>query len=716
MNKGGGNMKKAHVFLGLILGAALGTSSVWAGDKLYFRSGVVNAKSMTSNFSAIFATKGLAEVVIQFKNKPTESDKAALISRGIQIFKYLPDDAYLVRGTIENILGAQKLSQVYAVIPYTALMKLSPDFDSFSVFTAHKLENVLLKTFKSTDSNSVIQNIAKISPQIQIMKAQGDSILLSAPQETIVEIASLQGVEHVQPYVQIKIWNDFDLMDDSAPKAPTSPGDYTDITGVEDGTRVMNFDVAWAAGFNGQGQIGAMADTGVDTGDLATIHPDLQGAIYKGYAYGMFSKTWEDPMGHGTHVAGSILGRGVASGGRIHGGAVNSQLVVQGLWSPTLENLTVPPQVKTIFDSAYADGARVHSNSWGAARNFGAYDNFAAQVDEFVWDHPEMLPVFAAGNSGVDKDKDGRIDSNSISSPGTAKNCLTVGASENFSDHGGIQVQIKKLRAAADAWPVEPIQSDFLSNNPNGIAMFSSRGPTLDGRVKPDVVAPGTNILSLMSQVQGASDLWGAYNKLYAYSGGTSMATPLVAGAALIARQKLQSIGEQSPSAALVKGLLMHSAVELFPGQFGELGIMRGQEILTLRPNSEEGFGRVDVGRATQLPLRVIDNKEGVAQGQELAYQIDLSEPPVKFWVTLVYSDAPAAASASKTLVNDLNLVIKTPQGQELSINDQVNNSEIINVQNPVAGAYTIIVKGERVPQGKNGKQPFAVLISAANQ
>ena len=716
MNKGGGNMKKAHVFLGLILGAALGTSSVWAGDKLYFRSGVVNAKSMTSNFSAIFATKGLAEVVIQFKNKPTESDKAALISRGIQIFKYLPDDAYLVRGTIENILGAQKLSQVYAVIPYTALMKLSPDFDSFSVFTAHKLENVLLKTFKSTDSNSVIQNIAKISPQIQIMKAQGDSILLSAPQETIVEIASLQGVEHVQPYVQIKIWNDFDLMDDSAPKAPTSPGDYTDITGVEDGTRVMNFDVAWAAGFNGQGQIGAMADTGVDTGDLATIHPDLQGAIYKGYAYGMFSKTWEDPMGHGTHVAGSILGRGVASGGRIHGGAVNSQLVVQGLWSPTLENLTVPPQVKTIFDSAYADGARVHSNSWGAARNFGAYDNFAAQVDEFVWDHPEMLPVFAAGNSGVDKDKDGRIDSNSISSPGTAKNCLTVGASENFIDHGGIQVQIKKLRAAADAWPVEPIQSDFLSNNPNGIAMFSSRGPTLDGRVKPDVVAPGTNILSLMSQVQGASDLWGAYNKLYAYSGGTSMATPLVAGAALIARQKLQSIGEQSPSAALVKGLLMHSAVELFPGQFGELGIMRGQEILTLRPNSEEGFGRVDVGRATQLPLRVIDNKEGVAQGQELAYQIDLSEPPVKFWVTLVYSDAPAAASASKTLVNDLNLVIKTPQGQELSINDQVNNSEIINVQNPVAGAYTIIVKGERVPQGKNGKQPFAVLISAANQ
>ncbi len=709
-------MKKAHVLFGLSLGLALGTAnSVWAGDKLYLRSGVLNPKSMHSGYSVSIGAKGLGEFVVQFKAKPTESDKAALISRGVQVFKYLPDDAYLVRATPEVMAAVQKLGQVNAVVPYTALMKMSPDFGAFSVFTAHKVENVLIKTFKDADAKNVVDSMTKLSPEIQVVKAQGNAILANVPQESVLEVAGLAGIEHIQPFVKIRLWNDFDLMEGAAPAEPTSPGDYTDLTGVEDGTRAMNFDAAYSQGLTGQEQIVAMADTGLDTGDMSTIHADLQGGVYKGYAYGMFARTWEDPMGHGTHVAGSIMGRGTASSGKIHGGATSSQIVAQGMWSPTLENLTVPPQLKTLFDSAYADGARVHSNSWGAARNFGAYDNYAAQVDEFVWDHPDFLPAFAAGNSGVDKNKDGRIDAGSMSSPGTAKNCMTVGASENVTDHGGIQAQIKKLRAAADAWPAEPIQSDYLSNNINGLAMFSSRGPTLDGRTKPDVVAPGTNILSLKSQVEGASDLWGAYNKLYAYSGGTSMATPLAAGAALIARQKLQTMGEKTPSAALVKGMLMHTAVDMFPGQFGEVGAASGQELMTHRPNSDEGYGRVDMARVTQLPLRVIDEKTGVAQGQELAYQIDLAQQPAKFWVTLVYSDAPAAASASKTLVNDLNLVVKTPQGEELALKDAINNHEMIEVSAPTSGAYTIIVKGERVPQGRNGKQPFALLISASN-
>ncbi len=709
-------MKKAQVLFGLSLGLALGTAnSAWAGDRLYLRSGVVNPKSMSSNYSVTVGTKGLGEYIVQFKALPSESDKAAMISRGVQIFRYLPDDAYIVRGAPATMATVQRLAQVNAVVPYTASMKVSPDFSAFSVFTAQKIENVLIKTFKKADTADVVAEMTRISPEIQVLKSEGTAILANVPQENVYEVAGLAGIEHVQPYVELKVWNKFELMDESVPMAPTTPGDYSDITGVEDGTSVMNLSAAYSQGLTGQGQLVAMADTGLDSGDANNIHPDFKGAVYKGYAYGMFAKSWDDPMGHGTHVAGSILGRGTASGGRIHGAATSAMLVAQGMWSPTLENLTVPPQLKTLFNDAYADGARIHSNSWGAARNFGAYDNYAAQVDEFVWEHPDFLPAFAAGNSGVDKNKDGRIDAGSMSSPGTAKNCLTVGASENVTDHGGIQAQIKKLRAAADAWPAEPIQSDFLSNNINGMAMFSSRGPTLDGRIKPDVVAPGTNILSTLSSVEGASDLWGRYNDLYAYSGGTSMATPLAAGAAAIARQKLQTLGEQNPSAALVKGMLMHTAVDMFPGQFGMVGEVKGQELLTQRPNSDEGYGRVDVARFTQLPLRVIDDKAGVAQGQELAYQIDLTEKPAKFWVTLVYSDAPAAVSASKTLVNDLNLVIKTPQGQELALKDVTNNHEMLEVSSPTAGAYTIIVKGERVPQGRNGKQPFAVLISASN-
>lgn len=716
MKKEGGKMKKAHVLVGLSLGLAMGTvNSALAGEKLFLRSGVVNPKTFNPGYSVTINNQGIGEFIVQFKTNPSESDKAALIARGVQVFKYLPDDAYIVRGSQQSLAAIKHLSQVNAVVPYTALMKMSPDFGAFSVFTAKKNENVLIKTFKAADAQSVLEGMAKISSGIQVLNAQGTAILANIPQEDVMAVAGLAGIEHVQPYVKVKLWNDFDLMDEAQPTAPTGPGDYSDITGVEDGTRVMNFASAWSQGLTGRGQIVAMADTGVDTGDVKTIHADLQGAIKSGYAYGMFARTWNDPMGHGTHVAGSIVGRGTASGGRVRGGAYEAAFVAQGMWSPTLENLTVPPQLKTLFESAYADGARIHSNSWGAARNFGAYDNFAVQVDEYVWEHPDMLPVFAAGNSGTDKDKDGRIDANSISSPGTAKNCLTVGASENVTDHGGIQAQIKKLRAAAEAWPAEPISSDYLSNNANGLAMFSSRGPTLDGRTKPDVVAPGTNILSLRSTVEGASEMWGAYNNLYTYAGGTSMATPLTAGAAAIARQKLVAMGEQNPSAALVKGMLMHTAVDIFPGQFGEVGAARGQEILTLRPNSDEGYGRVDAARLTQLPLRVIDEKAGVAQGQELSYQINLTQRPGKFWVTMVYSDAPAAASAAKTLVNDLTLVVTTPQGQKVAINDGTNNSELVEVTAPTEGTYTITVKGDRVPQGKNGKQPFALLISSSN-
>lgn len=694
--------------IGLLFFAA---NAGFAGDRLFLRSGVINSKVEAMKFSAIAST--VTDYVVQFKNIPTESDKASLAYHGIQIFKYLPDDAFIVRGNHTQIQAIRKLSTVNAVLVYNPKMKVSPDFGAFSVFTADTIENVLIKAFTDKDAVKILEGMQGMaSSGITILKHQGNSILANISQKNLFLVAGLQGVEHLQPYIPMKTWDRFDLMDEDV-KQPTSPGDYTDLNGFEDGTRIMNFNAAYNAGFTGAGEIAAMADTGVDTGDLNTLHEDFKGAVSKGYIHGMFSKSWNDPMGHGTHVAGSIVGRGVHSSGKIRGGAIEGQLIAQGMWSPLLDNLTVPTELNTLFETSYSDGARVHSNSWGSPRNFGAYDNFAVQVDEYVWNHPDMLPIFAAGNSGIDENKDGRIDSHSMSSPGTAKNCLTVGASENLTDHGGIQLPIGELKSAPTSWPAEPISSDFMSNNPNGLAMFSSRGPTSDGRTKPDVVAPGTNILSIKSQVPGANELWGAYNKYYTYAGGTSMATPLTAGAALIARQKLKSLGFEAPSAALVKGLLMHTAVDLFPGQFGLVGAASGQELLTQRPNSDEGYGRVDVDRVVNIPMQIIDEKAGVAQGQSLVYQIDLQSPQNKAWFTLVYTDAPGTASAAKALVNDLDLIVTTPSGEVLTLTDTVNNHEMIEISNAQSGTYKVEVSGQRIPVGKEGKQPFALLISA---
>ena len=184
----------------------------------------------------------------------------------------------------------------------------------------------------------------------------------------------------------------------------------------------MGFDDAWAAGFKGQNQIVAMGDTGLDRGDLQNIHTDFANAVLSGRNFAPFGRSWEDPMGHGSHVAGSVLGRGTASNGAFKGGAHEAKLMVQSLWSPMMNNLMVPTKLSDLFKAAVDSGASVHTNSWGQAANFGGYDSFARQVDEFTFNNPDLLILFAAGNSGVDKNKDGRIDADSIGSPGTAKN------------------------------------------------------------------------------------------------------------------------------------------------------------------------------------------------------------------------------------------------------------------------------------------------------
>jgi hypothetical protein len=253
----------------------------------------------------------------------------------------------------------------------------------------------------------------------------------------------------------------------------------------------------------------------------------------------------------------------------------------------------------------------------------------------------------------------------------------------------------------------------MLSDRDDGIAMFSSRGPTLDGRVKPEIVAPGTNILSNRSHIKNASPLWGAYNDDYAWSGGTSMATPLTAGAVTVTRQMLvEKWGVQNPSAAVLKAMIMHSADDLYPGQFGEVGAAKGQELLTRRPNSDEGYGRVNMDNMVKMMSNTIvaDDRDGVATNQSETYEFKLNGPG-KLYANLVWTDAPGSANASKALVNDLDLILTGPNGT-VSSNDHVNNAEMIETTLP-AGSYKLTVKGNNVPAGKNGgRQPYALVFS----
>jgi subtilisin family serine protease len=694
---------KTTAIISLVL--TLAAFSANAGTEIKLNSGTINTAKKVLN---ITESASASEWIIQFQNHITEKMKDSVKEAGLTIYSYMPEDALVVRGSSAQMSRLGQRSDVQAVMPLEAYMKLSPTLGVVSTLTSAKRETFLVSVFDQSERSIVENTVKNLSKEVLIQKSAGRSFVVTTTRSQLLTIAGLAGVENIQAVAEIKPLH-MDL--GGVEIVPWTAGDYSDITGYETGTKVMGFDAAWAMGLTGENQIAGMADTGLDSGDTRSIHQDFAGAVKSGYAVGMFGKTWADPMGHGTHVAGSVLGRGTASGGLLKGGAYSAQIVAQGRWSPILNNLSVPANLANVFTQAYNDGARVHTNSWGAAANFGAYEKMAATVDQVMFDKEDMLILFAAGNSGVDKDRDGKIDPNSVGTPGTAKNALTVGASENLLLQGGIQRKVSELKPAPEDWPVAPVNDDKLSDNINGIACFSSRGPTADGRTKPDIVAPGTNILSVRDQQPGASELWGAYNKDYTFSGGTSMATPLTAGAAVITRQFLiEKKGIATPTAALVKAYMLHTAAEMYPGQFGEVGKEHGQEILTLRPNNDEGYGRVDLQSAVSTPnFLFLDQAAGVATSESKEYSLDV--PAGKLMANIVWTDAPGSTNASKALVNDLDLEVVLPDGKVLAANDQINNNSFVQSATS-AGSVKVRVKGVNVPMGKNGKQPFAVVVS----
>src|SRR5690606_15945133 len=125
-------------------------------------------------------------------------------------------------------------------------------------------------------------------------------------------------------------------------------GDFSDVTGYENGTRVLRASEAWERGYTGKNQVVGVADTGLDSGNLATLFSDFKN-VQAGYIHGAWSESWEDAMGHGTHVMGSIIADGSGSQGHFKGAAFGAQLVAQSMWSPIIENMSIPQAFAVLF-------------------------------------------------------------------------------------------------------------------------------------------------------------------------------------------------------------------------------------------------------------------------------------------------------------------------------------------------------------------------------
>jgi len=477
---------------------------------------------------------------------------------------------------------------------------------------------------------------------------------------------------------------------------------------------------------SGSGVIVAVTDSGLDTAVECTslshcgavnggVHPDFVGNIaYVESFHGSCSDDGpNDPNGHGTHVTGSVLGDGSSStsdGQDFAGMAPDAHLYMQAVLCGS--SLYPPADYENdLFLPAYDFGARVHTNSWGTGPEGGTpnyYSSYTLKVDEAAYEMDDMVILFAMGNDGSDANSNGEIDLGFMNRQATAKNILSIGASENFrptltgSTWGGLN---------AGKFGTEPISSDWLADDIDGVAPFSNRGPTNDGRIKPDLVAPGTMIISTKSAQTGASCTETSYDG-YCYNQGTSMATPLTAGTTALILEHLNNLGysdistkSNDPASAMVKAIMASGAHDM-DGQYTYGGDGKNGATESA-PNNHEGWGRVDVQGTVQSSfMDGIEITTEESHSMRITVPIGLSD----FRVVLSWNDPPNSPSAGKQLINDLDINLINPSGgQFLYSNDDLNNLVGVTVDSPDPGDWEVIISGTNVA---DGPQIYYVAVS----
>jgi hypothetical protein len=627
--------------------------------------------------------------LLQFFELPNVELKRELAAAGFELLNFVTGNAYVASGFVDDLGMLPDLAEAFALRwagPLFATDKVSGDLTEGIVPPWARLEDDRVALTVQPHGDVAIEVIEAL-----LLELGGDSLVTApdVPSVTALFPFSMELIEQISG-------NDAVQFLDVAPPA---------LQETNDGARAAaNVDVVNGAPYNLDGS--GVTVLVFDSGMVDDTHPDFGARVIE--LDGDAAETVRD---HSTHVAGTVAGSGVNSNGVDSAGTPNGGTPNQ--WAgmapgANLRSFGASGSTDVLYDDAgdiNADFATAIGNGIDLATmslgnnvvpngfpcgQLGDYTNTAILIDNIVRGSiggQQLIWFESAGNERTGGGPCGQF--STISSPATAKNSIVVGA---------------------------------INSNDNSMTGFSSFGPTDDGRLKPDITAPGCQSngdLNLTSpsflDANGNGNLdAGEVQNAYVGKCGTSMATPVAAGSAALLIEQWQSTRGAGTRP------LAHSAKAIF--------VHTGNDLGNAGPDYQFGWGALDAQAAVDLvqadDTANLIHVEQLDAGEDIFLTFD-SDGSDDVKVTLAWDDPAASKLAAVTLINDLDLRLFDPNDievQPLVLNPAVPNALAVegndtrnNVEmalGPVmAGTWTVQVIGTTVAQGP---QQFTLITPAA--
>ena len=616
------------------------------------------------------APQGWIPYLIQFKKSLTREERTRVQEEyRLKLVDYVPENAYieLIRPDVLERVRRDDLFR--AAAPYMPAFKIAPGIGKrpFKTEERRAVSGLWLTCvlFREADPKRVADVLARLGArQIVIVD---DRALGGAPKiKFIVEVRDVLPAVAALPEVRL------------IEEVPEQKDDNVNTAGTnQSGTPATQS--IWNQGLHGENQVIGM----IDSSPVDINHCFFQDPVDNtpGFAHRKVVQirngTGLGSTFHATFVAGCAAGDDFNNPGAHaqRGGAWAARLV-----SGTRADVNTGSMLAEL-SAAAAMGARIHTNSWHddteGNGNPASYNQTAADVDTFMWNNEDHLVLGSAGNVGEEQGP-----------PGTAKNAICVCAAQ-----------------------ADPNEMNFGDGN---------TGPTADGRRKPDLTGVGCGIMSSNA---------GTACGITAGACATSFATPHVSATAALARQYFMEgfypTGTQqphhafTPSGALLKATLINSTIDMtgvagYPSDLEGWGLIRLENALS--------FG----GSPRRLRVWDTRNNDGLNTGDVQEHHIDVASNAQPLRVMLVWTDPPGDANSATPVVNDLNLEVITPDGTQTfrgnnfaggastpgGAPDTTNNVEMVLINNPAPGDWTIRVIASAVNVGNPG-QGYALVATS---